>query len=299
MANVNNWVRAAQAVNQQNVGIRGVLAETKPGYDNIAQKSVQNAAADAVNAAANNASTANAAIQAESSLRNTKIAVDTAKKERGYEKQAQMTGKLAGGVALLGIGAMKLNEKEEPNESLAAIRSLMSKQDSRLQGIQDELDKVGGMTYKGPDKPDSSPSTDTSTTTGGGSSKPISSGQFDGKKGAYSVADMTRLAEEAGFTPEQARVMGAIGMAESGGRAAVDTSQTIDPGKKNEYSIGLFQVNAQAHGDKLAKLGYSEDDLRDPRKAAKVAKMVYDEVGSFKPWSVFKSGDYTKYLPKQ
>lgn len=298
MANVNNWVRAAQAVNQQNVSMQRALAETKPRYDRIAQKSVQNAAADAVNVAANNASTANAAIQAESDLRSKKIGVDTAKKERGYAKQAKMTGMLAGGAALLGIGAMQLNEKEEPNESLAAIRSLMSKQDSRLQGIQDELDKVSGMTYKGPDKPDSS-STDTSTAKGGGSSQPISSGQFDGKKGTYTVADMTRLAEEAGFTPEQARVMGAIGMAESGGRAAVDTSQTIDPGKKNEYSIGLFQVNAQAHGDKLAKLGYSEDDLRDPRKAAQVAKMVYDEVGSFKPWSVWKSGDYAKYLPKQ
>ena len=107
---------------------------------------------------------------------------------------------------------------------------------------------------------------------------------------------MTQLALGAGFTPEQAKVMGAIGFAESGGNATIDTSQTIDPNKTNEYSIGLFQVNAQAHGDKLAKLGYTADDLRDPQKAAQVAKMVYDEVGSFKPWSVYKSGAYAQYL---
>ena len=108
---------------------------------------------------------------------------------------------------------------------------------------------------------------------------------------------MTQLALGAGFTPEQARVMGAIGFAESGGRAGIDTVQSgLDPNKSNEYSVGLFQVNAQAHGDKLAKLGYTVDDLRDPQKAAKVAKMVYDEVGSFKPWSVYKSGAYTEFL---
>ena len=107
---------------------------------------------------------------------------------------------------------------------------------------------------------------------------------------------MAGFAEQAGFSPEQARIMGAIGMGESGGNAGVDTSMTIDPQKKNEYSIGLFQINAQAHGDKLAKLGYTVDDLRDPVKNAQVAKMVYDEVGGFTPWSVYNQGKYTKFL---
>ena len=137
--------------------------------------------------------------------------------------------------------------------------------------------------------------TSSSSTTGTGG--PISSFQSSGKTGKYTVADMTQLALGAGFTPEQAKVMGAIGFAESGGRATIDTVQSgLDPNKSNEFSVGLFQVNAQAHGDKLAKLGYTADDLRDPKKAAQVAKLVYDEVGSFKPWSVYKSGAYQQYL---
>jgi len=235
-------------------------------------------------------------------MRKTKIGIDEDKKTRGFEKKSKMTGMLAGGAALIGYGAMGLNKKEEPNEVANSLQSLIAKKQARIKNIEQQLDAVRSMTFKETPKSNTSnstsDSTSSSTPTSSGSSKPISSAQFDGKKGNYSVADMTRLAEEAGFTPEQARVMGAIGMAESGGRAAIDTSQTIDPGKNNEYSIGLFQVNAQAHGDKLTKLGYSEDDLRDPRKAAQVAKMVYDEVGSFKPWSVFKSGDYLQYLPK-
>ena len=108
---------------------------------------------------------------------------------------------------------------------------------------------------------------------------------------------LTSFAEQAGFSPEQARIMGAIGMGESGGNAGIDTVQSgLDPGRSNEYSVGLFQINAQAHGDKLAKLGYTSDDLRDPVKNAKVAKMVYDEVGGFTPWSVYTKGIYKDYL---
>jgi len=300
--NVNNWARAAQVVTSQNTAIRKKLADDKPRYDRIGQASVQAAAKNAVNVAENNASTADTAIQAEALMRKTKIGIDEDKKIRGIKKQAKMTGMLAGGAALIGYGAMNLNKEEEPNEVANSLQSLIAKNQARMKNIQGELDAVRSMTFKGAPTSNNSNSTSDSTSSStpisGGSSRPISSAQFDSKKGNYSVADMTRLAEEAGFTPEQARVMGAIGMAESGGRARIDTSQTIDPGKKNEYSIGLFQVNAQAHGDKLAKLGYSEDDLRDPRKAAQVAKMVYDEVGSFKPWSVYKSGDYAQYLPK-
>jgi len=139
--------------------------------------------------------------------------------------------------------------------------------------------------------------TSTTSTTTTKPDTPISSFQSTGKKGKWTVGDMTRIAEQAGFSPQQAKIMGAIGMAESGGNPTIDTVQSgLDPGKKGEYSIGLFQVNAQAHGDKLRKLGYTEDDLRDPVKAAQVAKMVYDEVGSFKPWSVYKSGAYSQYL---
>ena len=102
--------------------------------------------------------------------------------------------------------------------------------------------------------------------------KPISSFQASLKTGkhGYTVGDMTKLALDAGFTPEQAKVMGAIGFAESGGRAGIDTVQSgLDPNKSNEFSVGLFQVNAQAHGDKLNKLGYTADDLRDPAQGSK------------------------------
>ena len=167
------------------------------------------------------------------------------------------------------------------------------------------IDLTGNFpTIEIPDSSTSSTSSTSSNSSTSGTSQPssgsapISSFQATGgKKGKYSVADMANFAQQAGFSPEQARIMGAIGMGESGGNPTIDTvASGLDPNRTNEYSVGLFQINAQAHGDKLAKLGYTSDDLRDPVKSAKVAKMVYDEVGSFKPWSVYTKGIYQQYL---
>ncbi len=108
---------------------------------------------------------------------------------------------------------------------------------------------------------------------------------------------MTDFAIQGGFSPENARTMAAIGMGESGGNAGIDTVQSgLDPNKSNEFSVGLTQINMQAHGDKLKRRGWTEADLRDPVKNMTIAKEVYDEVGSFKPWSVFQKGLHQQYL---
>ena len=91
--------------------------------------------------------------------------------------------------------------------------------------------------------------------------------------------------------------MAAISMGESGGNAGIDTVQSgLDPNQTHEFSVGLAQINVQAHGDKLARRGWTQEDLRDPVKNMTIAKEVYDEVGSFKPWTVFKNNDHLKYL---
>ncbi len=104
------------------------------------------------------------------------------------------------------------------------------------------------------------------------------------------------LGLEVGFAPEEAKIMAAIIMGESGGDATNDTVQSgLDPNKEREYSIGGPQINVQAHMDKLARRGFTEDDLRDPRKAMIIAKEVFDEAGGFTPWSVYTNGKYTDF----
>lgn len=86
------------------------------------------------------------------------------------------------------------------------------------------------------------------------------------------------MLEQAGVEEKYIPIFGAIMMGESSGRAFIDTVQSgLDINKIAEYSIGLMQVNTKAHMDKLNKLGYTMDDLRNPVKNLKVALLVWDE----------------------
>jgi hypothetical protein len=254
----------------------------------------------------------NAAIsKADSEVAQTKVAADAKVKvneEEIYRDELRSKSRRkAGVVAALGkAGAgvadvfMGKPQKRDHSSSIALQDKLTKSADELRAGIKPidingggNTSTAGGTNTGGTNTGGTATSSSSTTGTGGA----ISSFQKTGKKGKYSTADMTQFAIDAGFSPENARIMGAIGMGESGGSSGIDTVMSgLDPQKKGEYSIGLFQINAQAHGDKLAKLGYTEDDLRDPAKNAQVAKLVYDEVGSFKPWSVYKSGAYQQHL---
>ena len=107
------------------------------------------------------------------------------------------------------------------------------------------------------------------------------------------------LARQAGFSPADSPIMAAIALGESGGNPGIDTVMSgLDPDRRNEYSVGITQVNAPVHTDKLRRRGFSTEDLRDPFKNLQIAKDIYDEAGqSFQPWSVYKHGLYKQHLP--
>lgn len=260
-------------------------ATLRSGEKIAAMKAAQHVTKAGINAAAN-VKTNELKIEGETALR----------------KGKRKAGALAAGGKLIASAGEYLNEPRKKR----TIGSEDSWYDSQIKAQEDQLVKYSNLLNDKSDTSTSVSNTSTSSSSGGKTVAPssntstggaISSFDKTGKKGKYSVADMTQFAIDAGFTPEQARTMGAIGMGESGGNPGIDTVQSgLDPNKSGEYSIGIFQINAQAHGDKLAKLGYTEDDLRDPAKNAQVAKMVHDEVGGFTPWSVYKSGKHTPYL---
>lgn len=221
------------------------------------------------------------------------------------ERKGKRMAGLIGGLGSLASGAIIMSgDKEEKSEApdysymTNAMQDAINNSTKAVQKIQAQIDGL-----KDPDKVDPESLYTPLEGSGDTDSSPVSSGQAvrrDGDGGKYgtkySQQELTSFAEQAGFSKEQAKIMGAIGMGESDGYAGIDTSMTIDKTKSKEYSIGLFQINAQAHGDKLTKLGYTEDDLRDPLKNAEVAKLVHDEVGGFTPWSVYTKGIYRNYL---
>jgi len=117
--------------------------------------------------------------------------------------------------------------------------------------------------------------------------------------GGLSMSQAGQYALEAGFTPEDARVVAAIARGESGLDPTNSTRRSGLEASTGEDSVGLMQINWGYHKDSgwLQKLGInSREDLFDPVLNMKAAKYLYDNRGSFDDWTVYTKGIYKQYL---
>ncbi len=123
----------------------------------------------------------------------------------------------------------------------------------------------------------------------------------------FTFNSLYRLALEVGFPPEDAKTAAAIALAESSGRAAIDTVQSgLDPNKENEFSLGLWQIDMQdtpgymVGEERRPQFGIeSNEELYNPLTNAKAAKILYDRRGGkFTDWATFNDGKYKDFLPK-
>lgn len=115
-------------------------------------------------------------------------------------------------------------------------------------------------------------------------------------KGSLPVSGLGGLARSAGFSTEQAVIMAAIAMAESGGRAKAHN----DNRSTGDDSYGLWQINMidRLGPERRRQFGISGNAaLFDPTTNAKAARKVYLSQG-FGAWSVYKNGAYRQYLPE-
>ena len=119
------------------------------------------------------------------------------------------------------------------------------------------------------------------------------------KKKKIPQAKINEMLLAVGFKPEEAKIMAAVAMAESAGDPMIDTVKSgLDPEKKNEFSIGLFQLNMiDAFLEERLKLFgiESTDELYDPIVNVIAAKRLYDQQG-FGAWSAYNNDSYKKFL---
>lgn len=113
--------------------------------------------------------------------------------------------------------------------------------------------------------------------------------------GTAKVNQLIKLAQSAGFRGNDAAVMAAIALAESGGnvRALNNNRNTGD------LSYGLWQINMidDLGPERRRSFGIKNNDaLYSPAVNAKAARLVHQSQG-FGAWSVYKSGAYRQYLP--
>lgn len=165
------------------------------------------------------------------------------------------------------------------------------KEIKKILGIQDDKGEGGNS---GTNK--------TTGSSGGGASETT--------KGSYgkvlNATELTKLARSVGMPEDKIPTMVAIALSESGGDPNIDTVKSgLDPDKKNEFSLGLWQINMidkpgyMLGEERRRKLGLSKtEELYDPVNNAKAALYVLNSQG-LNAWSVYDSGrgTYLNNLP--
>ncbi len=294
-----NFAQAGVAAGREGSKILNAVRNASPDFGSLAEKQMNIKAKQNVAQIKADASVEQANINADA-----KIAV--AKEDIKQDNIIKGSRRKAGVVAAMGKAGMGMAdafmgkpEKRDHSASLALQEKLTSSAESIRAGIK-PVD-FSALTSKPDTTNTGGTGASSSSNTEGGlisSGQALSAGKGTaGKGGKYDLNALTNYAIQGGFSPENAKTMAAISMGESGGNAGIDTVMSgLDPNQTNEFSVGLAQINVQAHGDKLSRRGWTEADLRDPVKNMTIAKEVYDEVGSFKPWSVYQKGLHHQYL---
>lgn len=127
---------------------------------------------------------------------------------------------------------------------------------------------------------------------------------YSGGGGKLSPEQIADVARRAGISEDMIPTMVAIALAESGGDSGIDTVKSgLDPDKKNEFSLGLWQINMidrpgfMLGEERRRKLGISKtEQLYDPLTNARAAALILREQG-LGAWSVYTNGRYKQYLP--
>jgi hypothetical protein len=101
-----------------------------------------------------------------------------------------------------------------------------------------------------------------------------------------SIAQMYALARKAGLDSARAVVAAAVGMAESGGRSAV-TSSNPDGGT----NVGVWQLDTKGVG-----AGHTVAELSDPTVNAAVMAKGTSGGQDWSAWQTYTQGTYAQYL---
>ena len=328
-ANVNNYIAAGRAAVSDAVGIQNTLADNKPKYEKIANASIRREARNRANVAENNARTADAVMDAKRDVKIEQMDADTKKDIRGIKKQARMTGMLAGGAALLGIGAMQLNKKDEVDPTFAVLTEQLEKVNKRIGDTKSEIDRLDALGDKlNPDNIDYSDGTSSdksstnndSSSSSSGDTMPSSSGGSTLTGAAKTVADAIAKYESGDWGYEAFNQGGAAGgtkvVGKSGsykdtyGTSLTDMTLQQIFNKQNTkqqgmsmqehldsgglHAVGRYQFIGSTLQDEVSRMGLDPSTTKfTPEIQDAIFKSHIKRVGNISPW-VGPSNNYSQ-----
>ena len=296
--NASNYVTAGKAAAQNFITTSGAILDNSPKYDKIGKQQVVDNYKLKQTAMQADQLVAEEGIKAEARVRKAKIQAD-----RDLSiASSKMEIRKAGVVAAAGKSvADALTPEPEPyRPPFELTQAYIDRVAGKIDQREADLENDPNMGETAPTPPagykewkEGGGITSTKTETDG-SFKPIkvNSGTPVSQQTVYQGL-LTR-----GLSEQDAKIGSAVMMGESGGKYWDDTVQSgLDVNKKNEFSVGLMQINTHAHMDKLNRRGWKIDDLRDPDKNLDIAVEVFNEAGGrWTPWAAYTKGSYQSWL---
>lgn len=266
MANVNNYIAAGRSAVKKNLTARKALSDNKSDYGALGQADIKAERDKKIAVIRSNLKVANSAQNAMTKVKGAEIEVDTDKSIANSKRQARKAGMLAGGATLLGVGAMQMNKKEEPDGMLAKYQELIGKNSGRLSEADQRIKEARAKLDSFQDTPNSTndSDSDTSTTKASSSSTTPSSSSLklsdnDFKELAYAVSSEAALGTDDEFG------------------VAANIITRLKSGKYGSSIAEIIRAPGQYEGVYKGKSTYSpkiQARLQSPEGQAKISEFI-------------------------
>ena len=285
-----NYGAVGQSLQRQNEAIYKINAEASPNYSEIANEAIKGRSKER-----------RAAIAAEAQIH--RVGMKEMATQNIYKKDAELEKELADikkpakrfagivGAAGTLVGAGVLKKFSDEAAERDAERD--AKYDDFLEKTKQMYDRERPELLQLPDPPKRAipnlKDPRSSTNTGGGTNTSVPK-QTSGPGRVVSQQEGVQLLIDQGMDPENARIGGAVMMAESRGR-------TKALNNRGEYSLGLWQHNNDTGEDRRAFYGISDwSELEDPVTNARATYRLWKRQGGWTPWGAYTNGSYKNFL---
>ena len=308
---VGNYSTSAKAVIRNSDAIFDAAMSGKPDFTKISKTAMAARSMERRAATKAEGEVASAGLEAFTKAKRTQNAADTAKEINDIKRPARrMAGIVAGLGAISTAAVTHKNLKEDRAEreaEKAELQKLWDKQKANNDAMRADTEALQTQitslmdSFKTTPKPSGS-GTDTSGSTpapsaspggttpapspspSGGSSLKLTPGK------PITQQQGTQLLIAQGMDPENARIGGAVMMAESRGKPGALNSN-------GEYSLGLWQHNRDTGEDRHKFYGISDwSELKDPATNARATYRLWKRQGGWEPWGAYTNGSYKNFL---
>jgi uncharacterized ferredoxin-like protein len=296
-----NFTSAAKAVNRSADQMFQASRESAPDFTGISKAAIASRAKERNAAISAKGVKEVANIKADNLIDRTKLNIKTQKDVADIKRPAKRMAGVVAGLGSIATAAMLNKDNKEAKaerlqfrqEQAAITAKTMENFNTSQKSTEDMMAQLRSTL-----KPLDTSTTGDSTATGAAvsDSDPTPRSVSTYKGGKLTQAQGTQLLIDQGMDPENARIGGAVMMAESGGNPGARSHPDLEA-RTGEMSVGLWQHNKNTGEDRHGFYGIQDwSELNTPETNARATYRLWDRRGGWGDWGAYTNGSYKKFL---